>query len=155
MDQRYTWIVRFDVAPLWVADGFVMDDSIARDMLSDRLNFARPDIELQACVLAAPSAQAIAREQGYGPKHVRAKEFVRQVRDGAHLAYQGLADGQTIEGALQGAVNLLNSVAFVRDEGDNTGAVLSQLRDALALIRGDDALPEREAGAEEPHSENT
>ena len=38
--KPYSWVVRFDVAPQWVADGFIMTDTTALEMLSDVINYA-------------------------------------------------------------------------------------------------------------------
>lgn len=50
----YSWIVRFDVAPEWVADGFVFSDQRALEMLGADLSSACMSTELAAAVLAAP-----------------------------------------------------------------------------------------------------
>lgn len=141
MDKRYTWVVRFDVAPEWVADGFVMTDETALDMLSDKVGFANMETELAARVIAAPSALDIAKEQGYTVDHPVDHKAVEEIKQGAPLAYQygkGLEKTDTLEKAMMDAISLLDSVAFVRDENDNTGAVLSKLRAALCLVRGDE-----------------
>ena len=62
--KPYSWVVRFDVAPQWVADGFIMTDTTALEMLSDVINYAN-DHELAALVISAPDAERISEEQGY------------------------------------------------------------------------------------------
>jgi hypothetical protein len=99
------------------------------------------DSELAAHVIVAPVALDIAQEQGYTVDHPGAKKIVDEIKEGAPLAYGRDKDHATLKNALADAIKLLDSVAFVRDENDNTGAVLSKLRDALSLVRGGDALP--------------
>lgn len=45
------------------------------------------------------------------------------------------ADLAQVERAVSDAIELVDSVAFVREEGDNTGDVLERLRKALAIIQ--------------------
>jgi hypothetical protein len=154
MDNRFTWIVRFDVAPEWVADGFVMTDETALDMLSDKLSHADMDTELAARVISAPSALAIAREQGYDKKHTQSGAVIREIMKGAPLAYSSAIMpeplGVTLDAALIDAIGLLDSVAFVKAEGD-TIQTLERLRAALALVRGNDALPDESIVGDESH----
>lgn len=133
----FTWIVRFDVAPEWVADGFVLSDQRALMMLGTDLSSACMSTELAAAVIAGPSPLRIAREQGYGPHHPQAGAAVAEINAGAPHAIPG---DSVVETALVNAIKLLDSVAFVKHENDNTGGVLSELRDALALVRGDDPI---------------
>lgn len=141
--KPYTWIVRFDVAPEWVADGFNLTDERALLLLANDLRHADSSCELAARVLAAPAALRIAREQGYGPKDNGAGRAVAEIMSGAPHAYSDVrrsSDDVTVDNAISEAIELLNSVAFVRDENDNTGAILAKLRDARALLRGDDPI---------------
>lgn len=137
MTQPFTWIVRLDVAPEWVADGFALSDQRALAMLGKDLDCACPDTELAASVLVAPNAERIAREQGYGPVHPHTAGVIASLLAGAPRAQTGDA---VIEGALVDAIKLLDSVAFVSHENDNTGGVLSKLRDALALVQGTEPI---------------
>lgn len=59
----YKWVVEFQVADTWVADGFDLTDERAHDMLASDLSYAYGH-ELKAKVIRAPSAAAIAKEQG-------------------------------------------------------------------------------------------
>lgn len=142
--KPYTWIVRFDVAPEWVADGFNLTDERALLLLAGDLRHADSSFELAARVLAAPAPLRIAREQGYGPKHNGAGGAVAEIMSGAPHAYSDVrkCSDVTVDNAISAAIDLLNSVAFVRDENDNTGAILAKLRDARALLRGDDPISE-------------
>lgn len=75
----FTWIVRFDVHPMWVADGGTISDLDALDMLSTRFGSACMNNELAACVLAGPGASRIAHQQGFdnlSDYHVRERAFV-------------------------------------------------------------------------------
>lgn len=145
--KPFAWIVRFDVAPEWVADGFNLSDERALTMLGRTLGMACMSTELAARVLAAPSALRIVREQGYTKEHPQAGKEVAGVLDGAPYAYADVkkrSDAVTLDKAISDAIKLLDSVAFVRNEKDNTGAVLSQLRDARAMLRGDDPISDIE-----------
>lgn len=64
-EGKYSWVVRFDVDPTWVADGFELSkDEQAKSMLETRLPFAYGS-ELGAKVLNRPDPEAVAKEQGY------------------------------------------------------------------------------------------
>lgn len=131
--QPYTWIVRFDVAPLWVADGFALDDGRALEMLGTDLSGACMSSEVAATVIVAPDPMRIAGEQGYDQAHPHVGGVVAELKSGtpnATLMQKALAD----------AIQLLGSVAYVAHENDNTEAVLSQLRDAMALVNGASAI---------------
>lgn len=135
----FTWIVRLDVAPMWVADGFNLSDQRALEMLGKTLGYANMSTELAARVLSAPPALRIAREMGYGPKHHQAKSEIETIKADASHAYvnlKGKFDGMTLDKAIADAIALLDSVAFVRDEKDDTAMVLSKLREAQSMLRG-------------------
>ena len=75
----FTWIVRFDVHPMWVSDGGTITDLDALDMLSTHFGNACMNNELAACVLSGPSATRIAHEQGYNGTselHINARRSV-------------------------------------------------------------------------------
>lgn len=59
------WVIAFDVADRWVADGFDPDDSGALDMLATRLGWAYRDAELRAHVVEAPDREEVAKLMGY------------------------------------------------------------------------------------------
>ncbi|MFT0546956.1 hypothetical protein ACMHYO_11510 [Allopusillimonas ginsengisoli] len=147
MTKPYSWIVRFDVAPEWVADGFNLTDERALEMLAETLPYANMSYELAARVLAAPSALRIVREQGYTKAHPQAGKEVAGVLDGAPYAYDDMkkrSDAVTLDKAISDAITLLDSVAFVRDENDNTADVLSRLRGVRDMVRGDAPISEIE-----------
>ena len=73
--KPYSWVVRFYVAPQWVADGFIMTDNTALEMLSDVINYAN-DHELAALVISAPDAERISEEQGYLASKEGANKFL-------------------------------------------------------------------------------
>lgn len=58
------WTVEFSVDSSWVADGFDLTDERAKEMLASDLGYAYGH-ELKARVLKYPSAERIARLQGY------------------------------------------------------------------------------------------
>lgn len=56
------WVVEFEVHPLWVQDGFDLDDDDAERMIQTRLSHAH-GYEVRAKVLSAPPARRIRRLQ--------------------------------------------------------------------------------------------
>lgn len=56
--RKLKWVIQIEVDPLWVADGFDMDDDGALDMLSCRLGYAST-AELGARVLKRPAAKIV------------------------------------------------------------------------------------------------
>lgn len=145
--KPYSWIVRLDVAPEWVADGFSLGDQRALEMLGKTLSYANMSHELAARVLVAPSALRIAREQGYGPKHPGAKDEIVTIMGEAPHAYADMNkkfDGVTLDKAITDAIKLLDRVPFVVEEGDETGEVLTNLRKVQALVRGDEPISDIE-----------
>ena len=61
------WTVEFAVDSSWVADGFDLTDERAKEMLAGDLRYAYGH-ELRAKVLKYPSAERVARLQGYTGK---------------------------------------------------------------------------------------
>ena len=58
------WTVEFSVDSTWVADGFDLTDERAKEMLNNDLRYAYGH-ELKAKVTKYPSAEKVARLQGY------------------------------------------------------------------------------------------
>lgn len=108
-----------------VQDGFTISDERAVEMLARTVGFGSSE-ELRAQVLEAPSALQIARMQGYGPKDHRSGAVVRDLM--AEHAKTG-----ELRTALIRARDLIDGVAFVKNEGDSA-PVLALLRDAIALL---------------------
>lgn len=127
-NKMYRWIVALDVDPAWVADGFDLTDDRAKSMLNAEITGAYDD-ELNAIVISAPPPLKIVREQGYGPKHPQAKREIQRLLDAT-------PNSHALDRALVKAIALLDSVAFVREESDNTQEVLTLLRGALDTVRG-------------------
>ncbi len=61
----YKWIISIEVASIWVADGFDLDDERAQSILAHHLSYAH-GTEIRARVLDAPPPEDIAQEQGAG-----------------------------------------------------------------------------------------
>jgi hypothetical protein len=146
--QPFTWIVRFDVAPEWVADGFSLCDERALEMLS-RETSGCMSTELAARVIAAPAPGRIVRaEQGYPKQGARTAAEIQSLVSGAPHAYcsgaRHHAAPPTLVETLTNAIKLLDSVAFVKDENDNTQAVLHGLRQSLAIVTGEAPISEIE-----------
>ena len=118
----FSWVVRFTVAPIWVEDGFSLDDDRALSMLAKEIGYGSSE-ELQAKVLEAPSPLQIARKQGYAPDDFRSGAVVRELQ-------KGHGERGRVRHALIRARDLLNSVAFVSKEGD-TRAALEAIQGAL------------------------
>lgn len=125
--QPYTYIVRLDIAPIWVADGFILSDEIALQMLSERLECACMDTELAAQVIAAPDCNRIEAIQGY-----KNGAISEQIVSQSPKAYQK----HSLLASLNEAIELLDSVAFVREESDNTADVLCRLKQSRELLMG-------------------
>lgn len=123
--KPFSWVVRFTVAPAWIQDGFTLTNERARDMLASEVSSAHGD-EIEAVVLEAPSALQICRMQGYHAKHVESGKVVRGI-------IAATPNAGNIHRALIAARRLLDSVAFVADEGD-TGPVIGLIDRALADI---------------------
>ena len=62
--DRFVWIAAFGVDRVWVEDGFDLTDERAKNMLAEHVAWAY-NHELDAKVIAAPDADAVARCQGY------------------------------------------------------------------------------------------
>lgn len=61
------WTVEFAVDSSWVADGFDLTDERAKEMLNQDLRYAYGH-ELGAKILKYPSAERVARLQGFSDK---------------------------------------------------------------------------------------
>ncbi len=64
LHMTYRWTVEIEVDPIWVADGFDLDEEDLNDMLRQRLGYAHSD-EYSGRVLKAPDPKQIRAEQGY------------------------------------------------------------------------------------------
>lgn len=62
---KLKWTVEFSVDESWVADGFILTDNRALDMLSHDLGWANIGTELGAKVIKGPDPAKIAKLQGY------------------------------------------------------------------------------------------
>lgn len=145
--KPYAWVVRFDVAPLWVADGFTLSDDRALEMLGREVGHACMGSELAARVLAAPPPLKIAREQGYGTRGHAVDQAARIIVSGTPHAFVHRSESAskgTLDRAITDAIELIDSVAFVRDEGDNSASVLSALRKARGVLRGEEPISDIE-----------
>jgi hypothetical protein len=63
--EFYKFTVEFEIHKDWIADGFVMTDARALDMLASDLGYADVNTELRARVVAFPNLDHVAQEQGY------------------------------------------------------------------------------------------
>lgn len=132
--KPYTYIVRYDVAPIWTADGFILNDLTAFDMLSNRLSFADVNNELAASVLVAPSIARLESEQGYKLGGL-GKDIIKESPD----AYEESGDNMIVT-TLVDAIELIDSVAFVRDENDNSQEIIEKLKVVLAKLTGESEI---------------
>lgn len=137
MEKRYTWIVRFDVAPEWIADGFYISDARANDMLATALPVAAEKYEIRAAVIAAPSPVEIAREQGYDFRFMPDRFALRKsdIRDASPIAYDAC-----IVRSISRAIDFMSAYRVrrmeIRDE------CIRELTEVLNLISGASDLPD-------------
>ena len=61
----YKFTVEFEVHKDWIADGFILTDTRALDMLAADLGFADVNTELRARVIKFPNLDHVAQELGY------------------------------------------------------------------------------------------
>lgn len=64
-NNRFKWIVEFEVDKCWVEDGFDLNNDRALEMLANDLQYANVGIELGAKVLKTPDPKIIRKTQGY------------------------------------------------------------------------------------------
>lgn len=135
MEKRYTWIVRFDVAPEWVADGFYISDARANDMLATALPVAAEQHEIRAAVIAAPYEGDIAREQGYVRCMPNTQMIMHEIRDASPIAYDAC-----IVRSISRAIDFMSAYRVrrmeIRDE------CIRELTEVLNLISGASDLPD-------------
>jgi hypothetical protein len=62
--KTFKWVVEFEVSETWVADGFVIDNFNAKEMLANALPYADGS-EFKADVIQAPFEKEIRKVQGY------------------------------------------------------------------------------------------
>lgn len=62
--EPYVWTVTIEVHPMWVADGFDLDDDRLEEMMMRELSSATGS-EVGGKVLKAPDSKQIRAEQGY------------------------------------------------------------------------------------------
>ena len=70
--KDYTWTVKIHISPIWVADGFDLDNDRLQDMLMSELNCAT-DSEVSGEVISAPDSKQIRVEQGYNVPGYKAR----------------------------------------------------------------------------------
>lgn len=64
-NNKFKWVVEFEVDEIWVADGFDLTEDRAIEMLSEELPYANIDGELNAKILKSPDKNKILKVQGY------------------------------------------------------------------------------------------
>lgn len=117
--KPFSWVVRFDVAPLWVADGFDFTDARAIDMLSNELGFADINTEIAAKVISSPDVNRIRAEQGH------------KVKDGAEI------NNGPVRQSIIDAIERLSS-----DVG--AAAIVASLKLSLNLLDGTEPISDIE-----------
>lgn len=130
MTKPYTFIVRLDVAPLWMADGFCMTDADALEMLAKMLPYACQDTELAAQVLVAPDLARITKEQGfdvYSPQNEH--EHRDHLRERSPVAYDEKDGIVPVLTRLQGMFERQGLPGIAGD----LGAVIDKLTGADAI----------------------
>ncbi|MEQ8308061.1 MAG: hypothetical protein RIA09_16005 [Hoeflea sp.] len=81
---KLKWTVEFEIDATWVADGFVMTDERALEMLASDLGWAS-ESELGAKVIKHPSLLKIAKLQGY-PSVKKMLEDDPQLAEALHMS---------------------------------------------------------------------
>ncbi|ENG8827665.1 hypothetical protein ABVL22_004270 [Salmonella enterica] len=132
MTKPYTYVVRFDISPYLTAKGFILDDRIAYDMLKNAVQASESDVA--ARVLGAPPVSLIERAQKREPSKLGSAEKHRFISK-MPVAYSCQGYCNVVDSVAE-AIKLIDSVAFVRDENDNTAEVLANLRDTLDVLTG-------------------
>lgn len=127
--KPFSWLIRVDVAPIWVADGFCMNNQAALDMLANQLPYADMSFELGAAVIAGPDPRRIINENGWDTN----PSEEAKIRAESPLAYP--------ENEKQGTdliSTLTDAIAMIENDlpADKKAAVLSRLHHALALVDG-------------------
>ncbi len=64
MADKYEWVVRIKVDPVWVADGFNLTDDRMQRIMEHAMPYAYSH-EIECEVLESPTDESIAAEQGY------------------------------------------------------------------------------------------
>lgn len=98
-------------------------------MLTDQLTHAQRH-EVHAVVLDTPPVDSVLEAQGYIKGHAGTPAARRELM--AEVTESG-----ALRKSIEDAVKLLDSVAFVREEGDETATVLANLRISLDVLRAD------------------
>lgn len=139
MIKPYTFIVRLDVAPLWMADGFCMTDADALEMLAKMLPHACQDTELAAQVLVAPDVGRISKEQGFGvyTSERQQHDHHDQLRERSPVAYDEKDGIVPVLTRLQGMFERQGLPGFAGD----LGAIIDKLTgvDAISDIEWQEA----------------
>jgi hypothetical protein len=125
---KMKWLVEFEVDEIWVADGFDMTDQGALDMLSSVLGYANIGTELDARIIAGPSAKRVANAQGY-----RVCDVIKKQRADNKIKHYTENPLIGIKRVLQNALRKLDSVAFLSREGD-TDEIKSDIFQAIRKI---------------------
>jgi len=71
-DKPYVWTVEIHIDPIWVADGFDLDEARLEGMLMLDLDCARGH-EVGGKILKAPDPKEIRAEQGYAEEGYKAR----------------------------------------------------------------------------------
>jgi hypothetical protein len=160
-EKPFTWIVRFDVAPVWVADGGTISDFDALNMLGNQFGDACQNTEIAACVLSGPSRARIAAAQGYSATashHRTARaDIYQQLADEAPVAMspdrysmlrlvldlEGVARDLNHPGLIEGLVTLkraMNGSMAISDIGVYPDGEVVNIRGIECNVRATPAL---------------
>lgn len=135
--QPFSWLVRLDVAPIWVADGFFLDNQGALDMLAEHLSYADVNVELGAVVVAAPDPRRIVNTMGWESNVAKEAE----IRAGSPLAYpESGKQSSNIASTLIDAIALIGDPALGGVDAERRATMLTHLRSALALVDGTQSI---------------
>ncbi|MEI9747420.1 MULTISPECIES: hypothetical protein [Morganellaceae] len=135
--KPFSWLIRLDVAPLWVADGFCMNNQTALDMLANQLPYADMSFELGAAVIAGPDPRRIVNENGWESN--QAEEV--KIRAESPFAYpENENQGTDLVSTLTDAIAYIDSVEAGSAGHTDKSAVIARLRSALALVDSSESI---------------
>lgn len=131
--KPFSWLIRVDVAPMWVADGFHMNNQVALDMLAEKLPYADMSFELGAAVLVGPDPRRIINENGW---ETNPSEEAKIRAESPHAYPENDKQGTDLISTLTDAIALIENDV----PADKKAAVLSRLHHALALMDGSEPI---------------
>ncbi|OBU10585.1 hypothetical protein [Morganella psychrotolerans] len=135
--KPFSWLIRLDVAPLWVADGFCMNNQTALDMLANQLPYADMSFELGAAVIAGPDPLRIVNENDW---EANPSEEAKIRTESPHAYPENETQGTDLISTLTDAIAFIEGAEPGAANYANKNAIISRLRSALALVDGSEPI---------------